>query len=77
MLFFPALLKTIETFKILLPECTNNIHFSVEQDTVEENRSRFTIPNRNNRHKNKKIKIIKTHIIGKSLINTFIATLRI
>jgi len=40
---------------MLNSQCTNTIHFPIEQDTVEENRGNFTALNRDNRHKNLKI----------------------
>jgi len=61
---FPGVFENY--FKFLPPECTNYIHFPIQQDAVEENRSDFTAPIGGDRHKNKS-KIIKTHIIVKSI----------
>jgi len=47
----------------LPPQCTNQIHFPIEQDSEIEHRSSFTAPRGGDRHKCLKLKkkITNTH----------------
>ena len=42
------------------PKSTNQIHFPIIKDTVEENKSIFTVLKGDVRHKNKKLNILET-----------------
>jgi len=61
-MFFPALLKTIGNIIFRPPQCINNIHFLIKQDTEVENRSIISTTYRVRIYKKNKKKI---HIIVK------------
>ena len=69
LLFFFSLLKMTGNFTFWPPQCTNDVHFPIEQDTEVENRNIISTTYRVHRHK-KKFKNLKkkTRIIVKSTL---------